>query len=231
MHDADGSPYGARYAGDDATQTVERESTIPLPDVLYDQYLMLECRCFMGLFPEINRAWVTIDNRLFLWDYTASQGKPSASAAAAGAADDNLVTYDGQKQIIISVALVKPVAGVFLPQIEFLLVVTTPIEIILLGVTFEGPERRELAIIETGLAQSSDQILMGAIVSTAEGRVFMCGNNGHLFELEYRASAGLFSSRMNRINRTASSLAYFLPSFLHFGPDDGALSLAIDPHR
>lgn len=23
----------------------------------------------MGLMPEIDRAWVTIDNKLFLWDY------------------------------------------------------------------------------------------------------------------------------------------------------------------
>jgi hypothetical protein len=29
----------------------------------------LECKSFMGLLPEINRAWITIDNRLFLWNY------------------------------------------------------------------------------------------------------------------------------------------------------------------
>jgi nuclear pore complex protein Nup155 len=23
----------------------------------------------MGLFPEIERAWFTVDNKLFLWDY------------------------------------------------------------------------------------------------------------------------------------------------------------------
>lgn len=30
---------------------------------------VLECRCYMGLFPEIERAWITVDHRLFLWDY------------------------------------------------------------------------------------------------------------------------------------------------------------------
>src|SRR5690242_2945122 len=29
----------------------------------------LECRSYLGLFPEINRVWVTIDHRLFLWNY------------------------------------------------------------------------------------------------------------------------------------------------------------------
>lgn len=31
--------------------------------------IVLECRCYMGLFPEIERAWITVDHRLFLWDY------------------------------------------------------------------------------------------------------------------------------------------------------------------
>lgn len=30
--------------------------------------LDMQCKCFMGLFPEISRAWITIDNQLFLWN-------------------------------------------------------------------------------------------------------------------------------------------------------------------
>lgn len=26
--------------------------------------------CCMGIFPEIQRAWITLNNRLLLWDYT-----------------------------------------------------------------------------------------------------------------------------------------------------------------
>ena len=37
----------------------------------------------MGLMPEIDRAWVTIDNKLFLWDYVegcvTSHDDPPAS--------------------------------------------------------------------------------------------------------------------------------------------------------
>ena len=29
---------------------------------------------FMGLFPQIHRAWMTIDHMLFLWDYTDPRG-------------------------------------------------------------------------------------------------------------------------------------------------------------
>lgn len=40
-----------------------------LPDCPLPQYTVLQCRCYMGLFPEIERAWITVDHRLFLWDY------------------------------------------------------------------------------------------------------------------------------------------------------------------
>ena len=34
----------------------------------------LEYHMFMGLFPQIHRAWMTIDHMLFLWDYTDPRG-------------------------------------------------------------------------------------------------------------------------------------------------------------
>jgi len=30
---------------------------------------MLQSMAFQGLFPEIHRAWVTVDNVLYIWDY------------------------------------------------------------------------------------------------------------------------------------------------------------------
>jgi nuclear pore complex protein Nup155 len=50
----------------------------------------------MGLFEEIGWAWITIDHRLFLWDYNGSE---------------QFVMFDDQDQVIISVALVKPRPG------------------------------------------------------------------------------------------------------------------------
>ena len=39
----------------------------------------LEYHMFMGLFPQIHRAWMTIDHMLFLWDYTDPRGSFSVS--------------------------------------------------------------------------------------------------------------------------------------------------------
>lgn len=29
----------------------------------------MQCNCMMGLFPEIRRAWLTIDSDIFVWNY------------------------------------------------------------------------------------------------------------------------------------------------------------------
>jgi len=46
--------------------------------------------------------------------------------------------YNGLDQIIVSVGLVTPKPNVFVEDIQHLLVLTTPVEIILLAVCFEG---------------------------------------------------------------------------------------------
>ena len=29
----------------------------------------MQCNCMMGLFPEIERAWLSIDSDIFVWKY------------------------------------------------------------------------------------------------------------------------------------------------------------------
>lgn len=29
----------------------------------------MQCRCMMGIFPEINRAYLTIDSDIYIWDF------------------------------------------------------------------------------------------------------------------------------------------------------------------
>jgi len=41
----------------------------PLPNELMDHFARMQCNCMMGLFPEIYRAWLTIDSDVFVWNY------------------------------------------------------------------------------------------------------------------------------------------------------------------
>jgi len=56
----------------------------------------MQCNCLMGVFPEIGRAWLTVDSDIFVWRYTDS---------------DDLAYFDGLTETILSVALVQPKTG------------------------------------------------------------------------------------------------------------------------
>ena len=45
------------------------ERTVAVPAALLEAYRQCECALFSGIFAEINRAWISIDSRLFLWNY------------------------------------------------------------------------------------------------------------------------------------------------------------------
>lgn len=49
----------------------------------------------IGLFNEIQRAWLTVDSSLYLWSYDG----------------EGVTYYDSLTEVIIGVALVKPKAG------------------------------------------------------------------------------------------------------------------------
>ncbi|KAJ3416105.1 hypothetical protein HDV05_003074 [Chytridiales sp. JEL 0842] len=194
-----------------------RERTIPLPDALYEQYDLLQCRCFLGLFPELSRAWITIDHRLFLWNYDSK---------------DDFQVFEDQDQVIVSVGLVKPLPGVFLEQINYLLVIATPVEIMLVAMAYTKDNGTpKLNLYRTEIMISSDNVSMTSIIGTENGRIFMCGNNGRLYELQYQAEDGWFTRKCRKIDLTATTYSYFVPTFLNFQEEDPIQKVALDESR
>ncbi|KAJ2228265.1 hypothetical protein H4R99_000432 [Coemansia sp. RSA 1722] len=205
-------------------QVVTQQRLIPLPDALFEQYDLLECRCFMGLFPEIKRAWITVDHRLFLWNYEE---------------ESDFYSFEDQEQIIVSVALVQPKPGVFVDTIRHVLVVATPLEVFLLGVGYEpgkvsgarGNGGGEVALYATQISVPADGVAMTSIVGTADGRVFMSGNDGALYEFVYQSEDGWLTKKAKKINLTSTLASYFVPTFLGTRRDTPALSMAVDDQR
>jgi hypothetical protein len=101
--------------------TFFKQSFVPLPQTLLQQFEFLQAKSFMGIFKEINRCWMTIDNQLFLWNYMDGS---------------DFALYDSLSQIINTVGLVRVKQGVFIKEIDYLLVLCTPVEITLLAVQF-----------------------------------------------------------------------------------------------
>ena len=55
-----------------------------------------------------------------------------------GPLSGDLAYFDGLTEIILTAGLVLPKPGIFQEHIQFLLVLTTPVDIVILGVSFTG---------------------------------------------------------------------------------------------
>ena len=82
----------------------------------------------------------------------------------------------------------------FVPEIEWLLVVVTPNEITILGVVIDR-NTNELSLLNTDIAVSTDGVLMTKVVGTDDGRIVLAGNDGVVHEINY---VGLQSTVLSR---------------------------------
>jgi len=180
----------------------QKVKTYNIPDMIFDQYNRAQVSTSMGLFAEINHAWVAIDHALYLWDFT----HPNPS----------LVGFEEQPNSINAVKLVKPRAGVFLPSVTHLLVVSTTAEMILLGMSCEKTPSgaSTVSLFETKMAVSIRGMDINVITSSdSDGRIFFGGtSDNHVYELTYQQEERWFQSRCAKVNRTLSRLSAFAPS-------------------
>jgi nuclear pore complex protein Nup155 len=187
-----------------------------LPEPLFEQYSKLEYKCFMGLFPEIHRAWVTIDNKFYVWSYLDGS-------------DFN--EYDELDQVIICAGLVKPKKGIFKDYVKHLLVLATPAEIVLVAITFNGDKLEEMNMLPTNYSVSSDGVNIIQIQGSNEGRIFMCGKDGCLYELDYEQKDGWFQRKCQKRNHSQSAFGLLLPNIFKFGSETPIIGLVVDNTR
>uniref|UniRef100_A0A1I8PU24 Uncharacterized protein n=1 Tax=Stomoxys calcitrans TaxID=35570 RepID=A0A1I8PU24_STOCA len=208
-------------------------SKIPIPPEILEHFKHIKCHCMMGLFPEIGRAWLTIDSEIYIWTYEQTR---------------DVAYYDGLSHLIVSVGLVKPKAGVFINDIKYLLILTTPIEIIVLGVTFgdttktiSSPMRNiqntatfeEMQLMNKPIfILSTDNVSINTVFGTENGRIFLGGRDGCLYEISYQAESSWFGKRCKKINHSQGIVSYIVPSFLKvFSENDPIVHLSTDKSR
>lgn len=208
-----------------------------IPDAVIEASSSAETYASQGLFPEIQRAWIVIDTRLYLWNY-------------ADASQDAFESYEHPERVILSVGLVKPKAGVFIDTIKHVLVVCTSTSVSLLGLAFENaqtpaatagaasssasnvaptPESRQIKLFVTEMSVNTDGVQMSDVCGTEAGRIFCKGNDGCLYEVLYQPNEGWFSNRCALRNITSPRLSNLVPSFMQ-GKQKGSCCLAITSH-
>lgn len=195
-------------------------STVPLPREVIEQFVNMQQNCALGIFPEISRAWLSVDSSIFFWAYDNAS---------------DVAYYDGLDQTILAVHLFKPKPNVFKSHIKYLLCLVTALEITLLGVTCsqEDPENLTtvLLIPDPVFKLSTDNVLFSVLAGTEDGRIFLGGNDGCLYEIVYQAEEGWFSRKCRKVNHSYSIISYVTPSFLNFSEREPIVQIEIDNSR
>lgn len=183
----------------------QKARVYPIPNQVFEQYNHSNLTTLMGLFAELKHAWVSIDNGLYMWDYTAN--------------NPELFGFEDQPHNITAVELAEPRPGVFLDTVKNVIVLATTSEISLLGLVTEMVSGApQLSAIKTGMSVSVRGMDVSVIAhSKATGRIFFGGAvDDHLYELVYQQQDGWFSGKCTKICHTRStvqSLTQSLPAF------------------
>lgn len=129
----------------------------------------------MGLFPEIHRAWLTIDSDIYVWTYEENS---------------DVAYYDGLNDTILCVGMITPKPGVFHSYIRYLLVLVTAAEVIVLGVTFTpgaNATSDEIQLIaDPVFTIPTDGAVISTVCGTSNGRLFLGSKEGCLYEIAYQ---------------------------------------------
>ncbi|XP_023298970.2 nuclear pore complex protein Nup154 [Lucilia cuprina] len=233
LNDYDYQTLSSLSMGHKQLNQLQTINKIPIPPEILEHFKHIKCHCMMGLFPEIGRAWLTIDSEIYIWTYEQSR---------------DVAYYDGLSHLIISVGLVKPKPGVFINDVKYLLILTTPIEIIVLGVTFgdttktiSSPTRNiqstatfeEMQLMNKPIfILSTDNVSINVVMGSDNGRIFLGGRDGCLYEISYQAESSWFGKRCKKVNHSQGIVSYIVPSFLKvFSENDPIVRLAIDSSR
>ena len=179
-----------------------------VPEKIFEQYNKAQFSTKLGLFAELNHAWIAIDNGLYLWDYTL--------------VDAPFVGYEEQLKQITAVALVWPRAGVFVAGVSRLLAIATTSEVHLIGLSTQpSPNGGQVVeLYSTGLQANVKGIEVSVIAGSAKtGRIFFAGRDSDdVYEVTYQQEERWFQNRCAKINHTGSGLSSFAPApFLGLG--------------
>lgn len=194
------SDYDVQHP-DSSWAPFQKTQMYPIPDKIFDHLNRGEVLTKLGLFPTIGYAWASIDSDLFLWDYA----HPSPE----------LIGFEDATHTITAVALVPPKPGVFVKEINHLLVVATTSDIILLGVsampTLSGS--KTVTLYQTRMSVSRGGSDVSFIVGSASGRIFFGGSTDtDIYELFYQQEERWFSSRCGKVNHTHPGWSSVVPS-------------------
>ncbi|KAI8994780.1 Nup133 N terminal like-domain-containing protein [Pilobolus umbonatus] len=181
----------------------KKKSIISFPDLLNQHVNNAEHRYKMGFISVLDRVWLAVGNKLFIWNYRDS---------------NNIFKYECFEKIeqidIIQLTNTN----------NYELIISTASKLFVHSII---EDNNRLKIVSK-TAVSTDNTVMSNIVSTDTKRVFMQGNEGHVYELSILFTSEHLATSCKLTNCTNSTLAYYLPYFFKFTPEVKVKSMLLD---
>lgn len=218
------APYEEHTQADDPWASFSVLRRLPIPSSVFETITSRAPVATLALFPAIGRACITVENRVYLWDYANGQT----------AFEYHQLPDD---EVVLSVGLIPAKPNVFIPEIKHVLVLSTGPNALegkrvsLLGVelTSRPGSSSGVKLYETAMSANTNGVAMRDIQGTDGGRVFCVGSDHCVYELVYQANEGWFSSRCYLYNVTLPRLSNLVPSF--FKSEKKLNFLTIDSQR
>ncbi|KAI9824104.1 MAG: hypothetical protein M1832_002174 [Thelocarpon impressellum] len=200
----------------------QKAKIFDIPDKVFEQYNQAQVSTMMGLFAEFNHAWITIDNALYLWDYTHP--------------NPELFGFEDQPYNITAVKLIVPLPDVFVADISHVVVVATTSEMLMIGLAIRpGPGgSKTIGLYRTGMSLSTKGVDVAVIEgSPSSGRVFFsCVGGNDVYELTYQREEKWFQNRCGKINHTTKGLSSLAPNFSFAQrSQEHVIQMAVDDSR
>ncbi|XP_071451396.1 nuclear pore complex protein Nup154 [Hetaerina americana] len=209
LHDLD---YPS-HAGLSEAMQLKTINKVPIPAEIMEKYVQERHSHFMmGLFPDIHYAWLTLDNYIYIWKYEHG---------------NDVAYFKGITETIVSVGLSHTKPGIWPENVSRILILTTAVEIVLLGMVFDyptgdvivpvtEPQEKVLHLLPQPLAiLPTDGVPVTSILGTPDGRIFLGSRDGNLFEVFYQKGKSWFGRQScTKVNHSRGLLSYLIPSFL-----------------
>lgn len=183
----------------------EKVSQLDLPDKFFEEYNMTECLTKMGLFPEIQRSWIAVDNKLVFWNYQVPQSSFNKSS--------QFLTIDQIRHSILTVKLVKPKPGVFVAEVNYLLLIATTMDIHIYVVKYNAA-LNNLDIFNPNLSVNAQGLIVNNFIfNELTHEIYFSGEGDgvNVWRLDYSSNASFIKNKCDKVCLTKSGLSSVLP--------------------
>ncbi|OWB73476.1 hypothetical protein B5S31_g3219 [[Candida] boidinii] len=172
----------------------EKTNIYNIPDEILEQYSNSNNIKNMGLFTEIKKAWISIDNKLIIWNYESVIG------------EQDYFTIDEFTHPILTVKLVKAKKNVFVDSVNYVLLVSTSMDIHILAIEYTP---KKLDISNTGMSVSTIGLMANKFtVLKKTNEIFFTGigDGENIWKLNYSNTEEWFQTKCGKECLTKSSI-------------------------